>query len=78
MKASSETFDKKDFEIISEAEIYKGFTSLKELHLKHRLFLGGWSDPIRRELVLRRAAAGLLPYDPERDQVVMISSSHIK
>ena len=77
MKTSPDTFNKKDFEIISEEEKYKGFTSLNELHLKHRLFSGGWSGSIRRELVLRRAAAGLLPYDPERDSVVMIEQFRV-
>lgn len=77
MEKFSENFDKSDVEIIKENEIYQGFTGLKEFHLKHRLFEGGWSGTIRRELVLRRAAAGLLPYDPVRDEVVMIEQFRI-
>ena len=77
MEKSSENFDKSDIEIIKENEIYQGFTGLKEFHLKHRLFEGGWSGTIRRELVLRRTAAALLPYDPVQDEVVMIEQFRI-
>lgn len=77
MENNTGAFSKKDIEIIDELELYNGFTSLKEFHLKHRLFSGGWSATIRRELVLRGAAAGLLPYDPDRDEVVLIEQFRI-
>ena len=37
--------------------------------LRHKLFAGGWSAPLTRELFERGHAAAMLPYDPQRDEV---------
>jgi ADP-ribose pyrophosphatase len=44
---------------------------------KHKLFQGGWSEPIERELFERGHAAALLPYDAVRDQVVIIEQIRV-
>lgn len=44
---------------------------------KHRLFEGGWSDVVEREMLERGHAAALLPYDPVRDQVVLIEQIRV-
>ncbi|MDF3054162.1 MAG: nudF [Gammaproteobacteria bacterium] len=64
--------DKSDVKIISETLIYQGFVSVKRYLLAHKLFNGGWGDTLSREIVVRRNAAGLLPYDPALDKIVMI------
>ena len=42
------------------------------LILSHALFGGGWSEPLTRELFERGDAVGVLPYDPIRDELVML------
>jgi len=42
------------------------------IHLKHRLFAGGWSETMRRELAIRPAAVGVLLYDPVQESLVMV------
>lgn len=42
------------------------------LHLRHRLFAGGWTAPLDREVVLHGTVAAIVPYDPIRDSVVLI------
>ncbi len=60
------------WEIVERQQVYEGFFSLDVLHLRHRLFAGGWSEVIRRELFRTRRAAVVLPYDPVKDLVVLV------
>ena len=60
------------WEIVGRQEVHKGFFSLDVVRLRHRLFEGGWSPVIRRELFRTRRAAVVLPWDPVRDVVVLV------
>jgi len=66
------SFTRNDAEILSEELLYQGFCNVKRYTVKNRLFAGDWTKPYQREIVARRAVAGALPYDPVRDQVVLI------
>ena len=63
---------KKNFEIISKHNLYQGFFCITQYTLKHRLFLGGWSQILKRELFTRGQVTGVLPFDPITEQVVLI------
>jgi len=54
-----------------------GFLPLKRYRLEHSLFAGGNSDELIRERVEGYSAASLLPYDPVRDEVVLIEQFRI-
>jgi len=71
------TFDKKDVEIIARETLYRGFFSLNLYRFRHRLFNGEMSPEIKREIFERGHAAVLLPYDPVRDEVVLIEQLRI-
>ncbi|AYA42094.1 ADP-ribose diphosphatase [Xenorhabdus nematophila] len=75
--ASPYTFTKQDVEFISQKTLYRGFFKMTEYQFKHRLFRGGWSETVRREVFERGHAAVLLPYDPVRDEVVLIEQIRI-
>lgn len=62
----------KDFEIIKREVMYDGFFRMARYQLRYRLFAGGWSVPVVRELMERASAAGILLYDPILDSVVLI------
>jgi ADP-ribose pyrophosphatase len=51
---------------------YNGFFRIDQFRLRHRLFAGGWSPELSREVFLRHNAAGILLYDPLRDELVLI------
>lgn len=70
--ANSLSFTKNDFEIVKRESLYEGFFSMARYHLRFRLFNGGWSQQVTRELMERHSAAGILLYDPILDQVVLI------
>lgn len=63
--------------VISSKLLYSGFFKLTEVRLKHELFEGGESPLLRRELLFRYHAAAVLPYDPVRDEVVLIEQFRI-
>ncbi|QKJ88708.1 ADP-ribose diphosphatase [Paramixta manurensis] len=66
------TFTKNDVEIIAREPLYEGFFSLVRYRFRHRLFNGQMSKEVVREIFERGHAAVLLPYDPQRDEVVLI------
>ena len=63
--------------IINKQSLYEGFFKLIGFDLKHDLFEGGESRVLRRELLDRGQAAAVLPYDPVRDEVVLIEQFRI-
>ncbi len=65
------------FEIIHKAIPYRGFFQMEVYRLRHELFAGGWSPVIERECLERGHAVALLPYDPDRDQVVLVEQFRI-
>jgi len=52
--------------------VYKGHFRLDRYTVRHKLFDGGTSQPVRREVLERGHAVVVLPYDPVRDEVVLI------
>jgi len=62
----------KDYEIIHREVIYQGVFCFARYQLRYRLFNGGYSATVTRELLERSSAAAVLPYDPITDQVVLI------
>ncbi|OQW39110.1 MAG: ADP-ribose pyrophosphatase [Proteobacteria bacterium SG_bin4] len=62
----------KDVEVIEKTVCYQGFFRLEKYRLRHRLFSGDWSPLLTREMFERGHAAAVLPYDPVRDEIVLI------
>ncbi|RDB43838.1 NUDIX domain-containing protein [Halomonas sp. DQ26W] len=65
-------FSLADVELRERRCLYQGFFRLEEVHLRHRLFEGGWSGEVVREVHCRHDAVGVLLYDVERDCVVLV------
>lgn len=65
-------FTDKDIQVLGKKSLYKGFFSMDAYTFKHKLFAGGWSEPITREVFERGDAVVVLPYDPIADKVILI------
>ena len=52
--------------------LFQGYFRVDRYTLRHRLFRGGWSRPIQREIFERGHAVAVLPCDPVLDSVVLI------
>ena len=64
-------------ELLEKSESYSGFFRINRYRLRHRLFAGGWSGVIEREVFERGHAVGVLPYDPVADSLVLIEQFRI-
>ena len=65
-------FVQSDVEILDKSTVFQGFFRLDRYTLRHRLFNGGWSEPMQRELFERGHAVVVLPYNAKTDELVLI------
>ena len=72
-----QVFTSQDIEVIAKDTVFKGFFKMVRYHFRHRLFAGGWSGIVEREMFERGHAAAVLPYDPVTDQVVLIEQVRV-
>ena len=66
-----------DVEILKRESCFSGFYKLDRLSLRHRQFAGGMGPVLSRELFVRHDAVCVLPYDPQRDTVVLIEQFRV-
>ena len=64
-------------EVLEREPCYRGFFELHRLRLRHRLFAGGWSLPMTRELFVRGPAVGVLLYDPRHHLVGLVEQFRV-
>ncbi|MCE2510551.1 MAG: NUDIX domain-containing protein [Alphaproteobacteria bacterium] len=57
--------------------VFQGHFRVDTYFLRHEMHEGGWSSEIKREVFERGHAAGLLGYDPDRDEVLLIEQFRI-
>ena len=65
-------FGHSDYRIKSTETVFKGFFKMTRTLVEHRLFAGGWSRPLTRELFVRGDAVGVLLYDPVNHLVGLV------
>ncbi len=63
---------KRRTKIDDRSTVYRGHFQVARYVVRHALFAGGMSQPLSREVFERGNAAVVLPYDPRRDEVVLI------
>lgn len=61
-----------DVKLIDAQIAYKGFFEIDVFKLQFRRFNGQWSETITREIFERGQSVAVLPYDPVRDEVILI------
>ncbi|MGD9637904.1 MAG: NUDIX domain-containing protein [Alphaproteobacteria bacterium] len=61
-----------DYEIIKKEVAFKGYFEVDRYFIKHRLNNGNMSEVFSREIFERGKAVGVILYDPERDNIVLI------
>lgn len=77
MSWRDDAFTRDHVEVLARRPVWQGFFRMDLLRLRHRLFAGGWSEAMERELFVRGPAVVMLPYDPVRDQVVCVEQFRI-
>lgn len=59
-------------ELVERTVAFQGYFRVARYLFRHTLYQGGMSGEIKREVFERGQAAAVLPYDPIRDEVVLI------
>ena len=62
----------KDVRLESKNLIFNSWLRINRYRLSHRLYRGGWSKILDREVMSRGKAVAVLPFDPVRQEVVLI------
>lgn len=70
-------FDKGDIEVLDRGVVYQGFFAIEKLSLRHRLFKGGWSQIIDRELFVRGTSVAAVMYDPKHQLIGLVEQFRI-
>jgi ADP-ribose pyrophosphatase len=76
-KMQKSYFMDKDVEIIGRDIVYQGFFKMKKLQLRHRLFEGGWTPTITREIFVRGQAVAAVMYDPDNHLIGLIEQFRV-
>lgn len=71
------SFQATDLEIIDKSTVFQGFFRIERWQLKHKLFAGGWSQPMIREVFERGQAVVVLPYNAQTDEVVLVEQFRV-
>jgi ADP-ribose pyrophosphatase len=66
------TFQVDDVEIVDQSTVFQGFFTINTYKFRHRLYKGGWSEVVTREMFERGHAVVVLPYNAKTDEIVLI------
>jgi ADP-ribose pyrophosphatase len=64
--------DGKDIDLIERKPVFQGYFRVDLYTLRHRLFDGGWSRIVTREVFERGHSVAVLLFDPVADAVVLV------
>ena len=67
----------KGLDIRSKETVFDGYFRIDRYCLRHEKYDGGWTPEFSREVFERGHAVAVLPYDPQRDEVVLIEQFRI-
>lgn len=62
----------RDYEIRVVDTPFEGFSRVERYRFRHKRFAGDWTPEIEREIFVRGHAAGVLPYDPKLDRLLVV------
>jgi len=71
------SLDSTDVEIIERKTLFQAYFRIDRYRVRHRLFAGGWSGEVVREVFERGHAAAVMPYDPRRDLVLLVEQFRV-
>ena len=67
----------KDIDIRLKATVFQGYFRIDAYELRHQTFDGGWTGVMRREVFERGHACAVLPYDPVRQEFLIIQQFRV-
>jgi ADP-ribose pyrophosphatase len=77
MSAEDFISDESDVRVLDREVVFQGYFQVERIRLRHRLYEGGMGAEIVREVFERGHAVAVLPYDPARDEVVLVEQFRV-
>lgn len=77
MTAKIQRFNSEDVKIAAIEPLYEGFFTMVRYDFSHKKYDGSWTGNISREIFERGHAVAVLPYDPVRQEFVLIEQIRI-
>lgn len=71
-RPSAQGLRRRPVEVLEQRRAYTGFFAVDEMRLTHERFDGTRSAPMERSYFIGGDAALVLPYDPQRDRVMLV------
>ncbi len=65
-------FNAQDVKVLERNIVYDGFSKIVKYKISHRLFTGGWSKTLTRELFEPGGSVGILLLDPVLKKIVLV------
>lgn len=69
--------DSRYVEVFEKDVAFQGYFRIDRYRLRVRTFEEGWTRPVMREVLERGHAVAVLPYDPVRDEVILVEQFRI-
>jgi ADP-ribose pyrophosphatase len=66
-----------EWKVVDQQIVFQGYFRMEKFTLQHELYAGGSTETFHRELFERGSAVAVLPYDPIRDEVVLIEQFRV-
>ena len=66
-----------EIELLGREPLLRSYLEVDHLRFRHRLFAGGMSGEVSREVLLRGAAVVVMPYDVKRDRIVLVEQFRV-
>lgn len=60
------------WKVVNHEVVFQGYFRIEKYDLDHEKYAGGMTGRFQREIFERGSAVAVIPYDPVRDQVVLI------
>ena len=60
------------WKVLNHEIVFNGYFQIEKYDLQHEKYGGGWTGVFQREIFERGSAVAVLPYDAERDEVILI------
>ncbi len=61
-----------DVEVQQKETPFQGYFRIDRYNLRHKHFAGGWGPTVTREIFERGHVVAVVPYDPVRDELILI------
>ncbi len=66
-----------DVEVLERKTVCQSYFRIDRYMLRHRLFNGGWSKPLMREVFERGHSVAALLYDPHTDRIMLVEQFRV-